>query len=305
MGSVAPSPDSDRGLQSTIRHGILHGVRDSTEEFDEEVPGLTERTDSGDTVEGLIARLQHDGAQERWEAAEALGHLLVPPAVDALARALCDPHPFVRLQAGQALGRIASRLRRRSTGVPLLRVFRPEIQISSLVETLAPLAGDPRGYVRASAADALGELRVASGVPVLLLLLDDDDDEVRASAAVALGKLRAEKAVGGLVTLLGHDSVAVRRAAIEGLGAIGGLDASQALMEELKSRNPMVRAGAAAALAHCQEAGVTKALIGALDDELPEIRVLIRLRPMSQSIIQNLALPVCSQIQNGLCMVVP
>jgi len=225
-----------------------------------------------ETVENCISSLRSDDAQERWEAAEGLGYLVGPLSVDALIGALADPHPFVRWQAGQALGRIASLLRRRASGAPLLRIFRPEVQIPSLVEYLAPLVEDPLGYVRAATADALGELRLASGLLPLLKLLDDQDDSVRASAAVALGKLRSEKATGALILLLSDESEWVRKSTIEALGAIGGAEASHALTEELKDPDPMIRASATAALGHCTESGVTKVLVDALEDENPQVR---------------------------------
>lgn len=264
--------DHDPGLQAAIRHGILHRIRGSAQKPNEEVPLLKQSQSRRETVESLIIDLRHDDAQERWEAAEALGYMTAPPAVDALVHALLDPHPFVRWHAGRALGCVASQLRRRRTGMPLLRAFQSEIQIPSLVERLTPLAEDPLEHVRAATADALGELRLASGLLLLLGLLDDEDDSVRASAAGALGKLRSEKATGALIMLLNDDSAWVRRAAIEALGAIGGADASRALIEELRASEPMVRAGAAAALGHCQESGVTKVLVDALDDEDPQVR---------------------------------
>ena len=224
-------------------------------------------------TESLIDSLRQDEARERWEAAEALGRVATPAAVDALVQALSDEHPFVRWHAGQALGRIASRARRRRAGMSLFQSRQPEVQIFALTESLLPLTEDPRGYVRAAAADALGELGLASGLAMLVHLLSDSDDEVRASAAVALGKLGSDKAIGALLMLLGDEnSSRVRRSAIEALGSIGGSDAIRALTVELGNPDAMIRAAAAAALGHCQGAGVTKALIGALEDGDSQVR---------------------------------
>ena len=241
-------------------------------ESDEEAPLLTRGRTSRETAESFITKLQDDDAQRRWEAAEALGQFAAPRVVEALVSALSDSHPFVRRHAGQALGRISSRIRKRTNGASLLQSFRPEIEISSLVESLVPRAEDPVGHVRAATADALGELRLVSGLPMLLQLLRDADDSVCASAAAALGKLRSERVTGDLIALLNDRSVGVRRSVIEALGAIGGVDAARVLMRELADSDPAMRASAAAALGHCEVPGVTKALIGALGDEHPQVR---------------------------------
>ena len=236
------------------------------------MPLLRRREASHRTVEALVTRLNHEVAQERWEAAAALGDSDFPEAAEALVSALSDAHPFVRWQAGQALGRVASRLRRKRSGPPLLRSLRPEIELSSLVEGLTELAGDSDGQIRASAAEALGAMGVASGLVVLRELLADEHATVRASAAAAVGKLGSERATGELLTLLDDDDRWVRRAAVEALGRIGGASAERALVAQLGSTDLMLRASAAAALGHCSGSSVPKALIGSLSDECSLVR---------------------------------
>jgi HEAT repeat protein len=259
-----------------LQYGVSHGILDIANGFDpkadEEVPLLRRREASQRSVETLVTKLQSEVAQERWEAAAALGDFDVPASAEALVSALSDAHPFVRWQAGQALGRVASRLRRKRSGPPLLRALRPEIELPSLVERLTDLAGGSDAHVRATAAEALGAMGVASGLPILRELLADEDATVRASAAAAVGKLRSERATGELVTLLEDDDRWARRAAVEALGRIGGAAAERALVAELGGTDVMLRASAAAALGHCSGSSVPRALIGSLSDECSLVR---------------------------------
>lgn len=90
-------------------------------------------------VDGLIKVLgtgRHPESRE--EAAEALGEIRDPRAVDPLIAALNDRNPEVREEAAEALGKI---------GDP------------RAVEPLTGLLGDPRREVREKAEKALGRLR--------------------------------------------------------------------------------------------------------------------------------------------------
>ncbi|MBN8248752.1 MAG: HEAT repeat domain-containing protein, partial [Verrucomicrobia bacterium] len=79
---------------------------------------------------------------------------------------------------------------------------------------------DAEPRIRAQAAKAAGELRLAGAVPALLPLLADPAPTVRFQAAIALGKIRAPDSVPALVGLLATNNGAdpfLRHAAVMGL----------------------------------------------------------------------------------------
>lgn len=254
-----------------MSHGILDNAIGPDPKADEEVPLLKRREATQPSIEALVTSLDDEDARERWEAAAALGDLTIAPAGEALVSALSDPHPFVRWQAGQALGHIVSRLRKKSS-TPFLRVLRPDVELSSLAERVALQAHSPNVRTRAAAADALGEMGLASGLVVLRGLLSDEASDVRASAALAIGRLCSDKATGDLQRLLEDGDRWVRRAATEALGRIGGSAAERALVAQLQNAEPMLRASAASALGHCTTSSAAKALIDALSDESGLVR---------------------------------
>jgi HEAT repeat protein len=79
-------------------------------------------TGTEDRLEYFIRMLTDDNEINRWKAAEALGRLGGPGAVEPLIDALWDDDPRVRLKAAWALGQIGD-----SRAVaPLKRLYRME-----------------------------------------------------------------------------------------------------------------------------------------------------------------------------------
>ena len=87
---------------------------------------VQERGGSGITIEERLAHfirmLSDDDENNRWKAAESLGRMKDPGAVDPLIDTLWDDDSRVRLKAAWALGRIGDA---RATG-PLRRLYRME-----------------------------------------------------------------------------------------------------------------------------------------------------------------------------------
>jgi HEAT repeat protein len=78
--------------------------------------------DTGDRLAHFIRMLSDDSEVSRWKAAETLGRMENPAAVDELIATLWDDDARVRLKAAWALGRIGD-LRARA---PLQRLYRME-----------------------------------------------------------------------------------------------------------------------------------------------------------------------------------
>jgi HEAT repeat protein len=92
------------------------------------------------------------------------------------------------------------------------------------------LDGDDDPDVRAAAATALGQLKVADAINPLMQALDDSDRVARGSAARALGHLASDAPVPQLIHLMRNDPISdVRQAAGWALCAIGGPQAERAL----------------------------------------------------------------------------
>jgi HEAT repeat protein len=109
--------------------------------------------------------LNDESGYIRKTAAEALGNLGYPEAIEPLIRALQDEFEYVRKAAVMALGKIGDR------------------------RCVIPLTGalqDPFDEVRNEAAYSLGNIKDVRAVPSLISALRDEDEWTRNSAVKAL-----------------------------------------------------------------------------------------------------------------------
>lgn len=180
-------------------------------------------------------------------------------AVPALARALNDASPKVRLAAADALAPMAHFAR-------------------DAVPALAGRLSDDRVDVRRAAAIALGKIGVGSGaVEGLVRALGDEDSRVREATAMALGYIgaNAASAVDALEHALTNDAyVEVRVAAAFALGQVcpQGLPVLVSCLSDVESA---VRKASATALAFTTSdgaAGVLPELVNAMKDPEPDVR---------------------------------
>ena len=173
--------------------------------------------------ETLVAMLRMRDADMREHAAEALGRLGDPRAVQPLASVvLNDDNASVREHAAGALGAL---------GDPGA--------VSAL--TTASL-NDRSAAVREHAVVALGRTGGARAFETLLGVMDADDvEEVRAHAAYALGLLGDPRALDPLVDALRDGSARMRSNAAQGLGELGDPRALDALRRAEDDPNAEVR----------------------------------------------------------------
>lgn len=159
-----------------------------------------------------------------------------------------------------------------------------------------------RGWKRASAAFALGDMGSPRAVPALLEALDDRNGDVRAAASRSLGRIGPVEAIEPLVTagvdrrvprdvamlalldvgpsavprlleLTQHEEPRVRASAVELVGLLGEAGDAEDLPERLRDTAAEVRAAASGALGRLGAAAARDALIEALDDRVPSVRV--------------------------------
>ena len=155
----------------------------------------------------------------RPDAAEALGRIGDPNAVEPLITALREGDLFMRNSAAEALGRIGE-ARAVEILAAALKDGNPTIR-ESAAEALKKI-GDPK------AADAL----YARDVETLVAALKVRDFDGRRSAAKALGRIRGARAIAPLVDCLTDTAWGVRCAACEALADIGQ-PAVEPLLERL------------------------------------------------------------------------
>ncbi len=182
-------------------------------------PAVTDTTDER-FVAVMVRALHHESADFRRQAAQTLGTMESPLAVEPLGAAIQDPDAGVRSKVAWALGMIES-----PDGVPALTIA----------------IRDENAEVRSQAAWALGMIESRDGVEPLLVALDDDSESVRSQAAWALGMIESSSAVEGLIVALRSDASAhVRSQAAWALGMIQDRSAADALVDALEDESEEV-----------------------------------------------------------------
>jgi HEAT repeat protein len=185
-----------------------------------------DRMKEGHDVQGLIRALHNPEVNIQYEAAEALGMIRDPAAVQPLIEALTgDPYSGVRWKAAEALARI---------GKPA-------------VEPLIAVLRHPDDDVRWKAAIALGDIGDERAIEPLIELLSDEDRFVKSRAAYALSSI-GQPAVAPLVQALRTGDGNLRWGAAIALGAIQDPGSALPLLHALGDRYENVRTEAAAAL---------------------------------------------------------
>lgn len=163
-------------------------------------------------VDSLLVALNDQDAEVRAHAAAALGNIGkdAARALPELLGRLRDEASQVRYHAADAVSDISVAL-----GQPA-----PEVVLA-----VASLLGDEQGYVRRTAAMALGRMGslAASGVPELLQALEDPLDTVRTQAVVALPLIGGGRPdiVAALGKALADANWLVRSAAADALAGLG------------------------------------------------------------------------------------
>jgi HEAT repeat protein len=178
-------------------------------------------------VGGLIRLLSHHDPDIRYEAAEVLGEIGDPGAVESLAVLLNGEElSGVRWKAAEALGKI---------GKPA---------VEPLIAALRHTDDD----VRWKAAITLGEIGDPGAIDPLVRLLSDEDRFVKSRAALALGKI-GKPAVEPLIFELRQGDGNMRWGAAIALGKVQDPDSVEPLIRALTDKYENVRAEAAASLA--------------------------------------------------------
>lgn len=165
----------------------------------------TERLLKKKDVRGLIGALEHSDEMIRRRAAEALGQLESPEALEPLIVALNDPIPNVRAEATYSLGKLGD---------------------SRAKDPLVTVLNDKDKLVRRAAAISLGKLRDHRAVAYLISLLNEEDEQ----AVFLLGESGELVATSSLIGLLQSKKYEVCAVAAEALGKLRSQEAVKPLI---------------------------------------------------------------------------
>ena len=203
----------------------------------------------------------------RLTSLEILGHLPVDGAKLALASAIRDPDPAIRLAGLRGLTRHGTAA---NDLAPLLQDADPDVRREAidglarsslggddLVSDLRPLLGDADSGVRARAALALlkatGDERARG---ILLALANDPDGETRRRSLEALGEWGDPTAFASIEAGLADQEPLVRRTAATAAASFGPDRATPHLVRALADSDRSVRAAAAAGLGRLGQAAL-------------------------------------------------
>jgi HEAT repeat protein len=174
-------------------------------------------------VEALTSALDDESAAARQAAAEALGQIGDPDAVEPLIGALNDQNAKVRVAAAAALDGLAWSPDRGATGAAYWVAkgqWKKCVKIAAIEPLIAVLRDDRVMEIRdAPATRTLVKIGARAGGP-LIGSLNDQNGNVRQAAAEALGQIGDPRAVEPLIGVLNDANEKVRRATAEALSRI-------------------------------------------------------------------------------------
>ena len=209
------------------------------------------------TLKELLEDLANGTAEDRRFAAEDLGDLGDPVAVDALVAALEDEDVAVREAVGDALV---------SIGGP------------TVCKAVVPLLDHDEAPVRNLALEVFERLR-ADAIDACIELYSSSSHDLRKIAVDTLGKIEETRESDGFATLvaaLDDDHVNVSAAACEALGRLGGAGAVNALAEHV-GRHPWMDSTIFLSLARIGSQEARDALDSFQEEGLaPEARHVLR-----------------------------
>jgi len=230
-------------LSSRLSSNALNNALDIIE-----VTGLALRNIGTPAVKLLTTMLQHQNAFVQGEAADSLGQIKDPMALEPLIEALKNEDCLVRSNAVKALGHIrdpraveplTEMLKDKNcdttaTVAEALGRIKDPKALQPLIEVLKNKNNKPRS--REKAAEALGKISDASVSQLLIEMLKGKDCYVRAGASKALGLIKDRRAVQPLITVLKAKKCNITGTVAEALGRIKDPRAVEPLIIALKER---------------------------------------------------------------------
>ncbi len=259
MYSIGSSAENGRYVQATQ----ASASRSATKNTSSPLQALRVRLGGGLPLQeqGIsLDTLLSDLFSSHWErrvtairALELLGNQTPARVVRALAGALTDETPCVRVAAAQAL-------------IKLEKDAPNEDDIVQLLD-------DPSWEVRAGIVQLLGKSGASVPIQKLENMLTDEEPAVRMVVVSALGKLKRPELLGKLITALEDEDLLVRLATVEALGEQEENIPTRALMKKINDEDEDVRCAVLEALSNLGERVPIGILAVALEDEEEVVRL--------------------------------
>ncbi|MCD6328404.1 HEAT repeat domain-containing protein [bacterium] len=193
------------------------------------------------------------GPAAKVRAAKKLAGMKGDIYVDALVKALYDPHQRVIIAAADALG---------ETGDP------------KAIPHLEKLLSDGRGDVSKAAASALSRIRDVSAAEALLR---SDNSKYRSMGIDMLGRMQLPNSVPALAFILGDRDTGNRLAAVKILRRLGTEEATAALKRATQDPDAAVRAEAVKTLSSMEGSSAFVALSASSDNSIDLAKRIERL----------------------------
>ncbi len=240
-------------------------------------------------ITATIEQLKNHHYEVRGKAAEKLGEIGHPYAVQALIQALNDRYFFVLRAVVKALGNIGDKsaikplqnlfdkIDRINMTILKLDIAKALIRMNcsnkvSIVKFIINSTEDSDIYARRLAVSYLGELRVKSAVPALIRALAYVDEIVQIKTIEALTLIGDKSAKPALIRLLGEGKINVRISAATALYRLGSNAGFPVLIEAANDDDVWIRKSAVAALAETGDKSAIQVLLDALQDKWQIIR---------------------------------
>lgn len=230
--------------------------------------------DSSKAVGLLINALKDSQQEVRFNAAQALGMLENPEALDILMEALNN---YADSSSGAE---------KQPTGDdPGSQIFFEEDAIISAILAVGKiknwraiallkklLAQEKSARIRASIIMALGMMSSDKLMPVFQAALRDEDPRVRANAIESIESIKSGSIVGIIQPYLEDPSNRVRANVAKAIWKYGDFDVSDTLKQMLEHKDKWYRASSAYAIGEIRDARFIRELSKALKDEDPDVR---------------------------------
>lgn len=232
-------------------------------------------------VQGLVKALANKDPSIRVAAADALGPMRDPDAVEALTNLIKDTDVDARRAAVRALSQRGG-VRVVEPLIAALSDPDQGVRTAAVTAVYRRLMTDADNDARRETANSLGRMRAADAVEPLIKSIMDVDEGVRVASIKALGAIGDRAAVGPLIVVVAHEqvrarttgrsSLTVERVAGQVLDALCDEKAIEALERAARHEDAEVREIAVRRLAHLNTPAVASSLAGSLDDPDPVIR---------------------------------
>ncbi len=275
------------------------GVVDEWKNFDDKgvLPLLQKVSDATYPVKlagflGELMKLMQDG-EKSWKQEERVAELqrkagCADPAKQKALDEECDRLEKEIEEANAALAKREAELRasfvaREPEAAALPETFgsgRNKRKLTPAeIEAIASyreFARNENPIVRAAAVEDLGSIDTGAMVEFILSACNDVDDRVVEAAGRALGRMKSDESLGALLAGLDHQNAKARFAAAYGFSRIHRAypPAVPKLLSILRTGDDDQRRAAIQALANMKDASTVDALIEALADKIPALRVI-------------------------------